>query len=112
MSLLEQIKTHINKVLIFVQTKAGVENLADFLRAQGVRALTIHGDKKQNERDHALNLFRRSPSSILIATDVAQRGLDIRDLPAVINYDFPDQLEDYVHRIRPDRTCWGHWRRV
>nr|WGM50010.1 DDX5/17 [Diplonema papillatum] len=99
MDLLGQIQKHVNKVLIFVQTKRGVETLQEFLRQKGICALVIHGDRTQQQRDHALHTFRRSEDAIMIATDVAQRGLDIRDLPAVINYDFPDQLEDYVHRI-------------
>eukprot|EP01062_Namystynia_karyoxenos_P020251 TRINITY_DN1767_c3_g1_i1.p1 TRINITY_DN1767_c3_g1~~TRINITY_DN1767_c3_g1_i1.p1 ORF type:complete len:593 (+),score=211.22 TRINITY_DN1767_c3_g1_i1:103-1881(+) len=99
LNLLGQLQGSVNKVLIFAQTKHGVENLADFLQQQGIRTLTIHGDKTQQQRDHALSIFRRSAAAILIATDVAQRGLDIRGLPAVINYDFPDALEDYIHRI-------------
>ena len=92
MDLLQQIRGHVNKVLIFVQTKRGVDELADFLQRHDLRPLTIHGDKTQQQRDTALNMFRRQKHAIMIATDVAQRGLDIRDLPAVINYDFPEQV--------------------
>ena len=61
--------------------------------------MAIHGDKAQRERDAVLKQFRHSKESIMVATDVAARGLDIRDLPCVINFDFPGTMEDYVHRI-------------
>eukprot|EP01065_Artemidia_motanka_P003608 TRINITY_DN11720_c1_g1_i1.p2 TRINITY_DN11720_c1_g1~~TRINITY_DN11720_c1_g1_i1.p2 ORF type:complete len:535 (+),score=180.29 TRINITY_DN11720_c1_g1_i1:109-1605(+) len=99
LNLLSQLQGNVNKVLIFVQTKHGVEALCDYLGQQSLKSLTIHGDKTQQQRDHALSIFRRSQAAILIATDVAQRGLDIRGLPAVINFDFPDCMEDYIHRI-------------
>eukprot|EP01063_Lacrimia_lanifica_P028845 TRINITY_DN428_c0_g1_i5.p2 TRINITY_DN428_c0_g1~~TRINITY_DN428_c0_g1_i5.p2 ORF type:complete len:498 (+),score=239.14 TRINITY_DN428_c0_g1_i5:40-1494(+) len=99
MDLLRQVQETVPKVLIFAKTKRGVDELADFLQKEGIRPLTIHGDRNQAQRDQALAQFRRAKHAIMIATDVAQRGLDIRDLPCVINYDFPDQLEDYVHRI-------------
>ena len=62
-------------------------------------ALAIHGDKKQEERDWVLKEFREGRNPILVATDVAARGLDVKDIKHVINYDFPGQIEDYVHRI-------------
>eukprot|EP01063_Lacrimia_lanifica_P028841 TRINITY_DN428_c0_g1_i1.p2 TRINITY_DN428_c0_g1~~TRINITY_DN428_c0_g1_i1.p2 ORF type:complete len:498 (+),score=231.45 TRINITY_DN428_c0_g1_i1:40-1494(+) len=99
MDLLRQVQETVPKVLIFAQTKRGVDDLQDFLQGKGIRPLIIHGDRNQAQRDQALAQFRRAKHAIMIATDVAQRGLDIRDLPCVINYDFPDQLEDYVHRI-------------
>jgi len=65
----------------------------------------IHGDKSQNERDFVLNAFKRGTRPILIATDVAARGLDVKDVVNIINYDFPNNVEDYVHRI--GRTARG-----
>lgn len=65
----------------------------------GWPALSIHGDKKQDERTWVLNEFKSGKHPIMIATDVASRGLDVKDVRFVINYDFPNQIEDYVHRI-------------
>lgn len=61
--------------------------------------MAIHGDKKQSERDYVMNHFRNGRSTALIATDVASRGLDIKDIDIVVNYDMPKVIEDYVHRI-------------
>ncbi|KAF4713510.1 putative ATP-dependent RNA helicase ddx17, partial [Perkinsus olseni] len=68
-------------------------------RMDGWPALCIHGDKKQEERDWVLHEFKSGKSPIMIATDVASRGLDVKDIRHVVNYDFPGQIEDYVHRI-------------
>ncbi|KAJ3695635.1 hypothetical protein LUZ60_001012 [Juncus effusus] len=85
------------KVLIFCITKRMCDQLARNLMRYGVAV--IHGDKSQNEREKVLNHFRSGRSPILVATDVAARGLDIKDIRMVINYDFPTGIEDYVHRI-------------
>ena len=69
------------------------------LRMDGYPARAIHGDKSQNERDMALAEFKSGTSPILVATDVAARGLDVKDIQLVVNYDFPNNIEDYVHRI-------------
>merc|ERR1711862_765349 len=69
------------------------------MRTAGLPALSIHGDKKQEEREWVLEQFKNGKSPILIATDVAARGLDVKDIKFVINYDFPNNIEDYVHRI-------------
>ncbi|EAZ51368.1 hypothetical protein [Cryptosporidium parvum Iowa II] len=87
------------KVLIFCETKRGADILTKELRLDGWPALCIHGDKKQEERTWVLNEFRTGASPIMIATDVAARGLDIKDINFVINFDFPNQIEDYIHRI-------------
>eukprot|EP01063_Lacrimia_lanifica_P028844 TRINITY_DN428_c0_g1_i4.p2 TRINITY_DN428_c0_g1~~TRINITY_DN428_c0_g1_i4.p2 ORF type:complete len:572 (+),score=265.40 TRINITY_DN428_c0_g1_i4:66-1781(+) len=88
------------KVLIFTSTKRACDDVANEIqRAQVARAMSIHGDKCQRERERVLDEFKRRDRSVLVATDVAARGLDIRDLPCVINFDFPGALEDYVHRI-------------
>eukprot|EP00755_Sulcionema_specki_P019006 Sspe_Gene.68315::Locus_40304_Transcript_1_1_Confidence_1.000_Length_1427::g.68315::m.68315/K12823/DDX5, DBP2; ATP-dependent RNA helicase DDX5/DBP2 len=90
---------HLMKMLVFTATKREAENLSRYLDRKGFRAMAIHGDKQQRERDYVLREFRHRREAILVATDVAARGLDIRDLPVVINYDFPATMEDYVHRI-------------
>ncbi|KAL7066920.1 DEAD/DEAH box helicase family protein [Cryptosporidium serpentis] len=88
-----------SKVLIFCETKKGADILTRELRLEGWPALCIHGDKKQEERTWVLNEFRNGTSPIMIATDVAARGLDVKDITFVVNYDFPNQMEDYIHRI-------------
>lgn len=88
-----------NKVLIFGKTKWGVERLAKELISKGFRAESIHGNKSQPQRQKALNLFKEHHVNILVATDVAARGLDIAGVSHVINYDLPATYDDYVHRI-------------
>ncbi|KAL3628888.1 hypothetical protein CASFOL_027934 [Castilleja foliolosa] len=88
-----------SKILIFVQTKKGCDQVTRQLRVSGWPALSIHGDKSQDERDWVLAEFKSGRSPVMIATDVAARGLDVKDIKCVINYDFPSSLEDYVHRI-------------
>ena len=88
------------KILIFVETKRGVDELANQLRNERIHGIrSIHGDKAQQERDYVINDFKNGRCNILIATDVASRGLDVKDVAYVINYDMPKQIEDYVHRI-------------
>lgn len=87
-----------SKIIIFCSTKKMCDQLARNLTRQ-FAAAAIHGDKSQGERDYVLNQFRTGRSPVLVATDVAARGLDIKDIRVVINYDFPTGVEDYVHRI-------------
>ncbi|GBE61469.1 DEAD box polypeptide 17 [Babesia ovata] len=87
------------KVLIFADTKKTADSLTRELRLDGWPALSIHGDKKQEERNWVLNEFKNGKHPIMVATDVASRGLDVRDVKIVVNFDFPNQIEDYVHRI-------------
>src|SRR5438067_2521131 len=89
----------LKQVLVFSNTKIGASRLARFLEQAGVKASAIHGDKTQQERIAALDAFKNGDIDVLVATDVAARGLDITDLPCVINYDLPYNAEDYVHRI-------------
>jgi superfamily II DNA/RNA helicase len=89
----------LRQVLVFVNTKIGCRRLARELVKQGINADAIHGDKSQDERTKALDGFKQGAIDVLVATDVAARGLDIVELPAVINYDVPYAPEDYVHRI-------------
>ncbi|OGG69302.1 hypothetical protein A3F27_01410 [Candidatus Kaiserbacteria bacterium RIFCSPHIGHO2_12_FULL_53_13] len=88
-----------SKVLIFGRTKHGVEKLSKMLEQKGFKAASIHGNKTQSNRQRALGLFKQNHIQILVATDVAARGLDIPKVSHVINYDIPNTYEDYVHRI-------------
>jgi len=87
-----------SQVLVFVKTRRGVEQLVDTLAEHGVAADSIHGDKPQPARLRALDAFKAGQCRILVATDVAARGLDIDDLPVVVNFDLPIVAEDYIHR--------------
>jgi ATP-dependent RNA helicase RhlE len=94
------VRSHdLRQVLVFVGTKSGCGRLAHYLVRQGIQAEAIHGDKSQQQRLTALDAFKNGSARVLVATDVAARGLDIEDLPQVINYDLPHVPEDYVHRI-------------
>ncbi len=87
------------QALVFVGTKFGTARLATWLERQGVNAVAIHGDKSQQQRTEALEAFKAGTARVMVATDVAARGLDIDDLPHVINYELPHVAEDYIHRI-------------
>lgn len=93
------IQPDFGKVLIFGRTKHGVEKLSQLLESRGFRAASIHGNKTQGKRQRALDAFKQSSVSILVATDVAARGIDVNDVSHVINFDVPATYEDYVHRI-------------
>ncbi|GAB0090145.1 RNA helicase [Sergentomyia squamirostris] len=99
--ILEQIHQNRNpgKCIIFVETKRKVEHITRVLRQYGLNVFCIHGDKSQNERDYVLREFRKGNSPILVATDVAARGLDVEGINFVINFDYPQNSEDYIHRI-------------
>jgi len=88
-----------SRILIFTETKRNADNLTRALRNDGWPALAIHGDKTQQERDWVLAEFKSAKSPLMIATDVASRGLDVKEIKYVINYDMPKEIEDYVHRI-------------
>lgn len=90
---------HLEKVIIFGRTKWGIEKLARQLEQQGFTVVALHGNKNQNQRQRALEQFKQHKVNILLATDIASRGLDIDDVTHVINYDLPETYEDYVHRI-------------
>jgi superfamily II DNA/RNA helicase len=93
------VQSEFNKVLIFGRTKWGVQKLSDELVRRGFKAGAIHGDKRQSQRQQVLDKFKRKEINILLATDVASRGLDIKDVSHVINYDMPESYDDYIHRI-------------
>lgn len=88
-----------NRIIVFVQTKKTADFLATYLCSSGLKATSIHGDRFQKQREEALNDFKTGRMSILVATSVAARGLDIKDIRLVVNYDLPDSIDDYVHRI-------------
>ena len=88
-----------HQLLLFVNSKITCRRLTRSLEKQGIKADSIHGDKNQEERTKTLEAFKNGNVKVLVATDVAARGLDIADLPVVINYDVPFNAEDYVHRI-------------
>ena len=92
-------KPDFRKVLIFGRTKHGVEKLSKILAERGFKVESIHGNKNQSGRQRALGLFKDSRIQVLIATDVAARGLDIANVSHVINFDIPATYDDYVHRI-------------
>jgi len=85
--------------LVFSRTKHGADKLVTFLNASGLRTAAIHGNKSQNARTRALSDFKSGRVTVLVATDIAARGIDIEQLPIVINFDLPMVAEDYVHRI-------------
>lgn len=89
----------INRSLVFSRTKHGADRLAKQLLKTGITAAAIHGNKSQNNRQRALNDFKGSKIRVLIATDIAARGIDIDELPHVVNYELPNVAETYVHRI-------------
>ncbi|RHZ86695.1 hypothetical protein Glove_46g148 [Diversispora epigaea] len=99
LSLLERYHNRKNRVLVFVLYKKEASRIENMLASQGYEALSIHGDKSQFQRTEALKAFKDGIYPLLIATDVAARGLDIPDVEYVINYSFPLTIEDYVHRI-------------
>ena len=87
------------QALVFSRTKHGADKLVTFLNASGLRTAAIHGNKSQNARTRALADFKSGRVTVMVATDIAARGIDIEQLPVVINYDLPSVAEDYIHRI-------------
>jgi ATP-dependent RNA helicase RhlE len=88
-----------SQVLVFTRTKFGANNVAEFLVKNGINAMALHGNKSQTARTQALTGFKSGDIRALVATDIAARGIDIDDLPHVVNYEIPNVPEDYVHRI-------------
>ncbi len=99
-ALLQLLRDHaLRQTLVFVNSRLGASRLARLLQRDGLKAEAMHGDKSQAERLATLEAFKRNEVEVLVATDVAARGLDIVELPGVVNYDVPFNAEDYVHRI-------------
>jgi ATP-dependent RNA helicase DeaD len=97
--LLVQLQQREGSIIVFIKTKWGADKMAKKLRAINHRAEAIHGDLRQHQRDRAINAFRNQECRIMVATDIAARGLDIPHIEHVINYDLPQCPEDYIHRI-------------
>jgi ATP-dependent RNA helicase RhlE len=92
-------KEEFDRVLIFTRTKRGADRVAHILEARSHKSNRIHGDRSQSQREAALRAFKMGVTNVLVATDVAARGIDIDSVSHVINYDVPEAPEDYVHRI-------------
>ena len=90
---------NINQLLLFSRTKHGADRIVRNLKKKNIQAAAIHGDKSQNQRQKALQSFKDSEIRVLVATDIAARGIDIDKLSYVLNYDIPNESETYVHRI-------------
>jgi len=97
--LLECIQKTQPPTLIFAEKKQDVDAIHEYLLLKGIEAVAIHGGKDQEERSRAVDAFRRGIKDVLVATDVASKGLDFAEIQHVINYDMPDDIENYVHRI-------------
>ena len=93
------LKDRRTKIVVFTETKRGCDMLGRELREKRLPVEALHGDKTQRERDNIIRAFRSGECQVLVATDVASRGLDVKDIQYVVNFDFPAQIEDYVHRI-------------
>lgn len=96
----------VKKCLVFTNTKRDADYLENVCQNNNIRARSIHGDKTQSNRENTLRAFRGNNIKVLIATNVVARGIDITDINVVLNYDFPSNIEDYVHRI--GRTARGN----
>ena len=103
--LLECLQKTAPPVLIFCENKADVDDIHEYLLLKGVEAVAIHGGKGQDERDWGISAFKSQQKDVLVATDVAGKGLDFPDIQHVINYDMPEEIENYVHRIGRTGRC-------
>ncbi|KAL4559899.1 hypothetical protein LXL04_032045 [Taraxacum kok-saghyz] len=92
-------------VLVFCENKSDVDDIHEYLLLKGVEAVAIHGGKDQEDREHAISSFKSGQKDVLVATDVASKGLDFPDIQHVINYDMPAEIENYVHRIGRTGRC-------
>lgn len=93
------LSSDVERAIVFTRTKRGANRLVDQLDRGGIEAMAIHGNKSQNARQRALDAFRDGTLAVLVATDVASRGIDVDDVSHVFNYDLPNEPESYVHRI-------------
>ncbi|KAH0938742.1 hypothetical protein HID58_006203 [Brassica napus] len=103
--LLECLQKTSPPVLIFCENKADVDDIHEYLLLKGVEAVAIHGGKDQEDREYAISSFKAGKKDVLVATDVASKGLDFPDIQHVINYDMPAEIENYVHRIGRTGRC-------
>uniref|UniRef100_A0A7R9V1X9 RNA helicase n=1 Tax=Chlamydomonas euryale TaxID=1486919 RepID=A0A7R9V1X9_9CHLO len=103
--LLECLQKTAPPVLVFAENKIDVDAVHEFLLVKGVEAVAVHGDKDQSEREASIDAFKGGSADVLVATDVASKGLDFPDIQHVVNYDMPDEIENYVHRIGRTGRC-------
>jgi len=103
--LLECLQKTAPPVLIFCENKADVDDIHEYLLLKGVEAVAIHGSKDQEEREYAIKAFKEFKKDVLVATDIASKGLDFPDIQHVINFDMPKEIENYVHRIGRTGRC-------
>ncbi|GFH07999.1 P-loop containing nucleoside triphosphate hydrolase protein [Haematococcus lacustris] len=103
--LLECLQKTAPPVLVFAENKKDVDAIHEFLLVKGVEAVAIHGDKEQEEREKSIDEFKDGTKDVLVATDIASKGLDFADIKHVVNYDMPDEIENYVHRIGRTGRC-------
>jgi ATP-dependent RNA helicase RhlE len=99
--------TEMRSVIVFTRTKAGADILERKLRTAGYRVGVLHSNRTQNERTQSMEAFRQGKSQILVATDIAARGIDVRNISHVVNYDVPQHPEDYVHRVGRTARAYG-----
>jgi ATP-dependent RNA helicase RhlE len=97
--LLDQLNKLSGSVLVFTRTKFRTDKVARYLASYGMEVNRIHGDRSQGQRNAALKSFRDGKIRVLVATDIASRGIDVADIAHVINFDLPQSAEDYIHRI-------------
>lgn len=97
-----------HQVLVFTRTKQSADEVGKYMEESGLKTLVLHGDKAHSQRTKAISAFKEGTIRVLVATDIASRGLDIEDLPHVINYELPGDAEDYLHRIRSNGK--GSWK--
>jgi ATP-dependent RNA helicase DDX41 len=103
--LLECLQKTSPPVLVFAENKTDVDDIHEYLLLKGVEAVAVHGGKDQEERDMAIRAFKAGQKDVLVATDVASKGLDFPDIQHVINFDMPEEIENYVHRIGRTGRC-------
>lgn len=103
--LLECLQKTAPPVLIFCENKSDVDRAHEYLLLKGVEAVAVHGGKDQQERDESIDSFKKGDKDVLIASDIASKGLDFADIQHVINYDMPEEIENYVHRIGRTGRC-------
>lgn len=96
---MESLDLEKHKALLFVSKKIRCDDLVKYLYTKGIKAQQLHGNMTQNARDSALYKFRMGYTNVLVATDIAARGLDVKDIKYVVNIDLPQTIDDYVHRI-------------
>lgn len=96
---MESLDLEKHKALLFVSKKVRCDDLVKYLYTKGIKAAQLHGNMTQQARDNALYKFRMGYTTVLVATDIAARGLDVKDIKYVVNIDLPQTIDDYVHRI-------------